>query len=184
MKYISTLTSKGQTTIPAQVRSHLNLDIGDQIEYELSDDGSNKSVIIKNITLFRDLKETFREVLRRSKEYGLICDKDKRGITILSDISSDENEEWRKYRIQFGEYLRSLEFDTFKIIQIIMYLGRNEDYDKDDSSIEIYKKLREHFDNDLGWNTQEIEVNQLLGKGGSLYGYLLNGFRILKIDVY
>ena len=35
----STLTSKGQTTIPKEVRDHLQLEAGDQIEFLIQDDG-------------------------------------------------------------------------------------------------------------------------------------------------
>ena len=36
----STLTSKGQTTIPREVREHLKLESGDQIDFVIQPDGS------------------------------------------------------------------------------------------------------------------------------------------------
>jgi antitoxin PrlF len=36
----STLTSKGQTTIPVEVRNHLKLQSGDQIDFVIHSDGS------------------------------------------------------------------------------------------------------------------------------------------------
>ena len=36
----STLTSKGQTTIPREVRDHLKLQSGDQIDFVIQTDGS------------------------------------------------------------------------------------------------------------------------------------------------
>ena len=36
----STLTSKGQTTIPKEVRDHLQLQSGDQIDFVIQNDGS------------------------------------------------------------------------------------------------------------------------------------------------
>lgn len=180
-KYSSVLTSKGQTTIPVQVRNYLNLDTGDEIEFELIDDeDSGKSVVIRSISLFRNLRETLKEVLRRAKEYSNIDDINQ-GIISIADLIKKNDTRWENYRKEFDTYLNSLDFEVVKIIQTIMYLGRDEGYDKNDSVKEIYRKRREYFDD--GWNTQEIEVNQILGKGPSLYGYLLNGLKILKIDI-
>ena len=36
----TTLTTKGQVTIPKPFREYLGLDAGDQVEFEFSDDGS------------------------------------------------------------------------------------------------------------------------------------------------
>ena len=50
----STLTSKGQTTIPKEVREHLNLHSGDQIDFLLRPDGT---VVLRPATLHvRELK--------------------------------------------------------------------------------------------------------------------------------
>ena len=37
---ISTVTSKGQVTIPIEVRRHLELDRGDKLSFVIADDGS------------------------------------------------------------------------------------------------------------------------------------------------
>jgi antitoxin PrlF len=50
----STLTSKGQTTIPKEVRDHLKLQAGDAIDFVIETDGS---VIIRPATVHvRELK--------------------------------------------------------------------------------------------------------------------------------
>ena len=50
----STLTSKGQTTIPKEVRNHLKLQSGDQIDFVIRDDGT---VVLRAATLhIRELK--------------------------------------------------------------------------------------------------------------------------------
>jgi AbrB family looped-hinge helix DNA binding protein len=36
----STLTAKGQTTVPREIREHLGLEPGDKIDYEIAPDGS------------------------------------------------------------------------------------------------------------------------------------------------
>lgn len=44
----STLTSKGQTTIPKEIRDHLKLQSGDQIDFFVQSDGA---VVIRPATL-------------------------------------------------------------------------------------------------------------------------------------
>jgi len=50
----STITSKGQTTIPKEVREHLKLQSGDQIDFLIRQDGT---VVLRPATLHvRELK--------------------------------------------------------------------------------------------------------------------------------
>ena len=50
----STLTSKGQTTIPKEVRDHLKLQSGDQIDFLIRSDGT---VVLRPATIHvRELK--------------------------------------------------------------------------------------------------------------------------------
>ena len=50
----STITSKGQTTIPKEVREHLKLQSGDQIDFMIRSDGT---VVLRPVTLHvRELK--------------------------------------------------------------------------------------------------------------------------------
>lgn len=36
---LSTITGKGQTTIPLRIREHLNIDTGDKVRYTIASDG-------------------------------------------------------------------------------------------------------------------------------------------------
>lgn len=60
---ISTLTRKGQTTIPLKVRNHLKLRAGDKIEFVIQRDGT-VVVIPKNIDV-RELRAMLSPVRRR-----------------------------------------------------------------------------------------------------------------------
>ncbi|WP_426118657.1 AbrB/MazE/SpoVT family DNA-binding domain-containing protein [Pseudomonas sp. DSP3-2-2] len=55
----ATVTSKGQITIPAQVRASLGLDTGDRIEFV--DIGNGKFAIIAATHSVRDLKGLIRK---------------------------------------------------------------------------------------------------------------------------
>ena len=58
----STLTAKGQTTVPLEIRKHLRLEPGDQIEFVLAPDGSVRlEPVTKDI---RDLKGSLRSYVR------------------------------------------------------------------------------------------------------------------------
>ncbi len=60
---ISTLTKKGQTTIPAKVRNHLKLRSGDKIEFVIERDG--KVVLIPKNVDVRQLRGMLAPFVRR-----------------------------------------------------------------------------------------------------------------------
>ena len=51
---VSTITSKGQTTIPGEVRRHLKLKAGDRVEFIVEADG--KGVLVPATVDVRELK--------------------------------------------------------------------------------------------------------------------------------
>lgn len=82
-------------------------------------------------------------------------------------------------KAQLIDYLESLSFEDIKVIQTVMYLGRDEDYEEHETYKERYENNRKGLDS-RGWNTKSIEINQIVQKA-PLDRYLLNGFRILNI---
>ena len=54
MSIISTITSKGQTTVPAEIRAELGLAPGDRLRYVRQQDG--RIAIEKDTASFRDLR--------------------------------------------------------------------------------------------------------------------------------
>jgi AbrB family looped-hinge helix DNA binding protein len=55
------VTSKGQTTFPAEVRAALSIKPGDRVSYELRDDGS---VILRKVPPLSSLAGLFRSDVR------------------------------------------------------------------------------------------------------------------------
>ena len=68
----STLTSKGQTTIPKEVRDHLKLQSGDQIDFLIRSDGT---VVLRPATLdVRELKGILHRKNRRPVSVNAMTD--------------------------------------------------------------------------------------------------------------
>lgn len=77
-------------------------------------------------------------------------------------------------------YLNSLSFEEVKSLQAIMYLGRDKDYDNNLSPKQIYNSQINYFNKSIGWNTKEIEINQMVEKM-PFADYLIEGKKILEI---
>jgi len=60
---ISTITSKGQTTIPGEIRRHLKLKAGDRIQFIVEDDG--KVVLVPATVDVSELKGLLAPAPRR-----------------------------------------------------------------------------------------------------------------------
>lgn len=93
---------------------------------------------------------------------------------------NDKSVDYNTRNAKLEPYLQNLTFDEVKSLQVIMYLGRDEDYNPTLSSQGIYDSQFEYFDKTLGWNTQELEINQIMEKL-PLADYLLNGKKILGL---
>jgi antitoxin PrlF len=60
---VSTITSKGQTTIPGEIRRHLKLKAGDRVEFIVEADG--KVVLVPATVDVRELKDLLAPAPRR-----------------------------------------------------------------------------------------------------------------------
>lgn len=87
--------------------------------------------------------------------------------------------EYREIRKILETYLNNLDFEIIKAIQVIMYLGRDEDYLENESPVERYVNYR-LYSNSQGWNKKDIEIVQMTEKL-PLADYLKRGMEILGI---
>ena len=92
----------------------------------------------------------------------------------------ESDQEYTKENDALKKYVDNLSFEDVKVLQTVMYLGRDREYDENLSSSEIYKEVREGFDMQ-GWDSKEIEAHQMTGKI-PLDQYLNNGLKILEIN--
>jgi antitoxin PrlF len=60
---VSTITSKGQTTIPGEIRRHLKLKVGDRLEFIVEQDG--KVVLVPATVDVRELRGLLAPAPRR-----------------------------------------------------------------------------------------------------------------------
>ena len=133
--------------------------------------------------MFENLKEVLNKVYvlaneRRIEEESTYVD----GIKVDNLDSLDiENLGYSKKEQELFNFLNSLYFESVKIIQTIMYIGRDHDYDKTDSYEARYEDYRKSLDSN-GWNDKEIEVSQIVQKV-PLDIYLKDGFDILGINL-
>lgn len=133
--------------------------------------------------MFEDKVNIFKEVIRLSRKVSN-DEKKYEGKVLNLGFTDEDLEEMENPKSNSNilkGYLLKQDFETVKIISTIMYLGRDRDYDKNDSPEVIYRKEREFFDKD-GWNDKEIEVYQVIDKG-PLDIYLLNGLKILNVNL-
>ncbi|PFL14005.1 hypothetical protein COJ07_29250 [Bacillus cereus] len=133
--------------------------------------------------MFKELSGVFEDVIKLARDHRLYYEKQHIGSTpkdIIEFRETPEGKELARRKKLLNDYLNQLDFEVVKTIQVIMYLGRNRDYDEKDLPEEIYRKQRESFDKHIGWNEKRIEINQITQKV-PLDQYLENGLNILGV---
>ncbi|MEH7462763.1 hypothetical protein V7166_11980 [Bacillus thuringiensis] len=93
--------------------------------------------------------------------------------------SSPEGKELLRRRKEVGDYLKGLDFEAVKAIQVVMHIGRDEDYNETDRPEKIYGNKRDS----LSFGERSYEIDQMTGKLPQLEEYLENGLRILGISL-
>lgn len=83
----------------------------------------------------------------------------------------------RKERVLI-DYLNDQDYEVIKNIMVIMYLGRDREYNKSHSPEAIFKHQRKDFESH--WDEKKIIIDQITSKV-PLDIYLSNGLKILQI---
>lgn len=138
--------------------------------------------------MFDDFLPQFKEAVSLAKNYeDAYLEELKKGLHPISthaSVREDNPDEKLASSIlnkELVKLLNSFDFEAVKILQVLMYLGRDRDYDRREVPETVYKEHRMLL-NSGGWKSQEIEVNQMtsLIPFGT---FLEQGFEILGIPI-
>jgi len=129
-----------------------------------------KDVISKVISLAQD-RIWARRANNHNSGNGTVC-----SVASYSEIVPKEIEEDKALR----EYLWNLDYEAIKVLQTIMYIGRDDFFKKDGTY--SYSEARAYFDKD-GWQDDKtIEANQICEKS-PLASYLLEGCKKIGFEL-
>jgi hypothetical protein len=137
--------------------------------------------------LFPGTEHIFKNVIRLSEDlyekYEQTNTED--GMTLgelFAFTETPAGQEIEKSTQVLKDYMMTLSFEHVKLLQKIMYLGRDREYDEHlIVPSEIYNDFLRTFGKE-GWNTQEDEVIFMIGKG-DLAKNLKDGTKILGIQL-
>ncbi|WP_252502693.1 DUF3775 domain-containing protein [Sporosarcina sp. Marseille-Q4943] len=136
-------------------------------------------------SLFIDKNQIFRDVIRLAETWKNAHDSSGfEGGSITEMLAFEATSEGRKINelaIELDNYLQSLNYDDIKMLQTVMYLGRDQDYDGSLHPHLIYKNEFDYFEKH-GWVSKEVEINQMTEKL-PLADYLKSGLDILKVSL-
>ncbi|MGQ7672618.1 hypothetical protein ACTGX8_05995 [Streptococcus suis] len=123
--------------------------------------------------MFEDMRDVFTKVIELARE--------KRGVQDTTKdftIESMKNSPYFIARKKLTDYLDSLSYDQVKIVQTVMYVGRDTSYEMTNINPE---DLYEEVFNSLTWHEDKsIEISQIAQKS-PLDDYLIRGMELLKI---
>lgn len=137
---------------------------------------AGKEVMFRKVFTLADDKERTRAILQRDHNYdGGDLEE------ILGLKSTPEGEKMEEKERLLDDYLMSLPFEDVKMIQTVMYLGRDKDYNSSHTPRQIYEDYFGTFDAQ-GWSDKGMEVNQMTDKS-PLADYIRDGLAILRVSV-
>lgn len=106
--------------------------------------------------------------------YRIINDK----LTKVIKLARNKNQMGTRKKLT--DYLETLKYEDIKIIQTIMYIGRDTSYGIKNEEIDSDKLFQEFYIS-LTWDENKyIEINQIIEKE-PLDKYLTRGMELLKI---
>lgn len=142
-----------------------------------------------SLKIFSEKLSIVNEVIRLAKKKRLEYEKESEATSgqsisdalrqVEESIKADTFSEERLNEDALQYYLLSLDFEFIKHLQALMYLGRDRDYEEEESYEARYAAVYDSLNKD-SWNTKEIEVSQMTQKM-PLDLYLTQGLEIVGI---
>lgn len=148
--------------------------------------GLTKGVMGVSENLFTGTEHIFRDVIFLAENIELKHEQaDSHGSSIGEIIAFDKTpagQEIEKATVALTNYLLTLSFDNVKMLQRVMYLGRDREYDEHlVAQMDIYNDFLRTF-RKSDWETKEVEAKVMVQKG-NLARYLKDGAKILSIQL-
>jgi phage gp29-like protein len=135
------------------------------------------------VQINQDLKEKISTVIELAEKRKIAIHKNtsnKRIDGIIDLMEYEQGEEEKKYNDMLYEYLISLDLNEIKIIQTIMYIGR--DYSEKEAEGMSPDTLFEEMYNGLRFTSDKhVEIDPLMTKVPT-GDYLKRGMKLLKIE--
>lgn len=129
--------------------------------------------------MFKEYSDIFRKVIELADAYYKAeCPKE----TIEETMDDLDDFEISNEKRALIEYLSNLDYEVIKVLQIIMYIGRDNIIEDNLSPQQKYLRERNYFDSQ-GWQEDKmIEIHQMTDKF-PLVNYLNIGFKLLEINI-
>jgi len=132
--------------------------------------------------MLEQYKYVFKIIIMLSEERAKCINQDTVGDSVINSSEVNENYEYSKYSRLLLDFSESLEYETIKVVQTVMYLRRDKDYNETLEKDNIYDAVRKYMDNKIGWSTKGQEIFQMIEK--FFWGqYLTDGIKILEIEI-
>ena len=129
--------------------------------------------------------ELIKEVIRLARERKNSHDKYSLKSGSMSELmefhKTDDYQKVKEKKDALDKYLYELDLEDIKLVQTVMYVGRDYNIEEDgEVPSEIFKQKRAELEMS-GWNSITIEANQISQKV-PLPDYLDKGLSILKFS--
>lgn len=131
--------------------------------------------------IFEHYEHVFLNVLFLANKRSKVANSEDKSGSVLDSHDMIQKNQFIKVSREIFDYCQTLEYETIKVLQTIMCIGRDKDHNHLLDKNEIYERARRYKDNIIGWRTKELDIYQIIEKE-LLHQYLRDGLAILGME--